>query len=222
MFESILNSEATTVQNELICLVVAIILGFIVSITYIKTGTYSKNFSRTLVVLPVLISIVMTLVNGNLGTSVAVLGAFSLVRFRSMQGTSRDISYILFSMTVGLSTSLGYIKFSILFTLLICALLAFLSISRYGENKNIEKELRITIPENLDYAGIFDDLFTQYLKKSTLVRVKTTNLGSMYELHYLISLKEECLEKELIDAIRCRNGNLTITCGWSNYNQEEL
>lgn len=222
MFESILNTEGITIEQELLCLGVAVVLGFLISFTYMHTGKYSRNFSRTLVVMPVLISVVMTLVNGNLGTSVAVLGAFSLVRFRSMQGTSRDISFILFSMTIGLATSLGYIQFSIILAILLCLVLFALEKVSFGETKQDEKELKVTIPENLDYVDIFDDIFEKYLKKVVLKQVKTTNLGSMYELNYCIQLKDERYEKEMIDDIRCRNGNLTIVCGRGAFNQEEL
>lgn len=222
MFYSILQNGGITIEQELICLGVAVILGLLISVTYMNTGKHSKNFSRTLVVMPVLISVVMTLVNGNLGTSVAVLGAFSLVRFRSMQGTSRDISFILFSMTIGLATSLGYIKFSIILAILLCIILFGLEKVKFGETKQDEKELKITIPENLDYVDIFDDIFQKYLKKVVLKQVKTTNLGSMYELSYYIQLKDERYEKEMIDDIRCRNGNLTIICGRGTFDQEEL
>lgn len=222
MFDSIMVAEQMTTLEQLICMAAAIILGFVISFTYIKTGAYSKNFCRTLVIMPVLISAVMILVNGNLGTSVAVLGAFSLVRFRSLQGTSRDISFILFTMTIGLATSIGYIKFAVILTVVICAIIFFLAGVNYGEKKSLEKELRITIPENLDYNGIFDDIFSKYLKKVTLVSVKTTNLGSMYEICYSINLYDEKQEKEMIDEIRCKNGNLNIVCGRLNYSQEEL
>lgn len=222
MFDSIMVAEQMTTLEQLICMAAAIILGFVISFTYIKTGAYSKNFCRTLVIMPVLISAVMILVNGNLGTSVAVLGAFSLVRFRSLQGTSRDISFILFTMTIGLATSMGYIKFAVILTVVICAIIFFLAGVNYGEKKSLEKELRITIPENLDYNGIFDDIFSKYLKKVTLVSVKTTNLGSMYEICYSINLYDEKQEKEMIDEIRCKNGNLNIVCGRLNYSQEEL
>lgn len=222
MFESIMVAEQMTTLEQIICMAAAIILGFGISFTYIKTGAYSKNFCRTLVIMPVLISAVMVLVNGNLGTSVAVLGAFSLVRFRSLQGTSRDISFILFTMTVGLATSMGYIKFAVILTVAICAIIFLLSSINYGEKKGQEKQLRITIPENLDYNGIFDEIFSKYLKKVTLISVKTTNLGSMYEICYNINLYDEKQEKAMIDEIRCKNGNLNIVCGRLNYSQEEL
>lgn len=222
MFQTILNAESVTTGQGLICLLVALILGIVISITYMKTGEYSRNFARTLVVMPMLISVVMTLVNGNLGTSVAVLGAFSLVRFRSMQGTSRDISYILFAMTVGLGTSLGYVTFAALFTVLVCVIHIVLRYVNFAEKRTEDKELRITIPENLDYEGIFDDIFQKYFDKYQLVRVKTSNLGSMYELFYRVEIKENVKQKDMMDELRCRNGNLTIICGMVDYKQEEL
>lgn len=222
MFQTIISSEGITTGQGIICLIVALILGVVISMTYMKTGEYSKNFARTLIIMPVLISVVMTLVNGNLGTSVAVLGAFSLVRFRSMQGTSRDISYILFAMTVGLGTSLGYIAFAITFTIVVCGVHFVLQQLKFAEKKNEARELRITIPENLDYEGIFDDIFQEYFEKWELVRVKTSNLGSMYELCYHIVMKGNIGQKEMMDKLRCRNGNLTIICGLIDYQKEEL
>lgn len=223
MFDSIFTTETITMQQAVISIVVAFILGFIISITYMKTSdNHSKNFACTLVIIPALISVVITLVNGNQATSIAILGAFSLIRFRSMQGTSKDLSYILFTMTLGLATGMGYIKFSVVLTFVVCLVLILLHFSQYGEVKAEKIDLRITIPENLDYTGIFDDIFEQYTSYQDLMRVKTTNLGSMYELQYHIILKDPRREKEMIDAIRTRNGNLNIVCGKMNFSREEL
>lgn len=220
MFQSILSEGQTAGTLHFICLAAALLLGFIVAYTYMNTGDYTRNFVQTLVILPVLVAVVMTMINGSIGASVAVLGAFGLVRFRSMQGTSREITYIFFVMAVGLSTSTGYIYFSVVYTIVICMILFSMKKREFGEKKAEEKELRITIPENLDYAGIFDDIFYKYTSKVKLMRVKTTNLGSMYELCYSIRLIEESKEKEMIDALRCRNGNLTIVCGYREVKEE--
>lgn len=139
-----------------------------------------------------------------------------------MQGTSKDLAYILFTMTLGLATGMGYVKFAVVLTIIVCVVLILLSYSQYGEVKAEKKDLRITIPENLDYTGIFDDIFMQYTSFWDLMRVKTTNLGSMYELEYHIILKDPRREKEMIDAIRTRNGNLNIVCGKMNFTKEEL
>lgn len=223
MFDSIFTAETITMQQAIISIIVAFVLGLIISITYMKTSdNHSKNFACTLVIIPALISVVITLVNGNQATSIAILGAFSLIRFRSMQGTSKDLAYILFTMTLGLATGMGYVKFAVVLTIIVCVVLILLSYSQYGEVKAEKKDLRITIPENLDYTGIFDDIFMQYTSFWDLMRVKTTNLGSMYELEYHIILKDPRREKEMIDAIRTRNGNLNIVCGKMNFTKEEL
>lgn len=213
MFQSIFTTGSTTTLGEIICLLASVIYGMIISITYMKTGEYSKNFARTLIVLPIIVSVVMTLVNGNLGTSVAIMGAFSLIRFRSIQGNSRDIAYVFFAMAVGLATGTGYLIFGIIFTLFVCLVLIVLYVTNFGENSSEDKELKITIPENLDYSELFDDIFKEYTSKHNLERVKTTNMGSMYELNYRINLKKDRGEKSMIDEIRCRNGNLTVICG---------
>lgn len=213
MFESIFTAGSITAQSEIICLIASLVLGVLIAITYMKTGDYSKNFACTLIILPIIVSVVMTLVNGNLGTSVAILGAFSLIRFRSIQGTSRDISYVFFAMAAGLATSTGYLAFGLVFTIFVCVVLIILYFTDFGKNLSEGKELKITIPENLDYTDLFDDIFKEYTAKYSLERVKTTNMGSMYELCYHIDFKKGKSEKNMIDDIRCRNGNLTVVCG---------
>jgi uncharacterized membrane protein YhiD involved in acid resistance len=154
---------------------------------------------------------------------VAVLGAFSLVRFRSLQGTSREIAFIFFSMTIGITCSIGYLLFAVVITALVCGVHLVLQAVKFGDKQVEEKELRVTIPENLDYTEIFDDLFETFTKSHKLVRVKTTNMGSMYELTYHLQLTDEAKEKKFLDEIRCRNGNLTVICGRCDYNVlEEL
>lgn len=202
--------------------VIAGVLGVGISLTYMKTGKVSKNFARTLIILPILVCVVMTMVNGNLGTSVAIVGAFSLIRFRSLQGSSRDIAFIFFAMTAGLTCSMGYILFAAAVTVLVCVILFVLQLIHYGEKRTEEKDLRITIPENLDYTNIFQELFEEYTKEHKLLQVKTTNMGSLYELRYHTTLKNAAQEKEFLDAIRCRNGNLTVILGRTDMEEEEL
>lgn len=216
MFTTIIDTASTgqmTISSALICTTTSLLLGLIIAFVYMMHGTYTKNFVITLALLPAMVQIVIMLVNGNLGTSVAVLGAFSLIRFRSVPGSAREISSIFFSMAVGLATGTGYVIFAGVITVIISLVMLILCRTPFGEQQSLDKELRIIIPENLDYSDIFDDIFETYTKKALLERVKTTNLGSMYELSYHIVLKNASQEKALIDAIRCRNGNLTIICG---------
>ncbi len=215
MFTSIINSVTGTlsIESAIICTLVSLVLGFIISLVYMAQGSYSKNFIITLVLLPALIQTVIMLVNGNLGTSVAVMGAFSLVRFRSLPGSSREITGIFFSMVIGLATGMGYLTYAAIITVIISLGMILLSKSKFGEKKGISKDLKVTIPENIDYTQIFDDIFEKYTKIVMLQKVKTTNMGSMYELKYSVEMKDETQEKEFIDALRCRNGNLTIVCG---------
>ncbi len=215
MFTSIIASVtgSLTIETALICTVVSLILGGIIAVIYMTQGTYSKSFIITLILLPALVQAVIMVVNGNLGAGVAVMGAFSLVRFRSIPGSSKEISSIFFAMVVGLATGMGYITYAVLITVIIGLALFLLSRFSFGDKKNVNKELRVTIPENLDYTDVFDDIFKKYTKNVTLTKVKTTNLGSMYDLYYEIELLDGSKEKEMIDDIRCRNGNLTIICG---------
>lgn len=215
MFNTILAStDSLTVQSGLICTAVSIVLGLIIAFVYMKqSNSYTKSYIITLALLPVLVQAVIMLVNGNLGTAVGVMGAFSLVRFRSMPGSSKEITGIFLAMAVGVASGMGYITFAAMITVVVCILMLLLSNTSFGELKQQEKDLRITIPESLDYTGIFDDLFAAYTKKHELVRVKTTNMGSMYDLDYHVILNDESQEKKFIDELRVRNGNLTIVCG---------
>lgn len=212
MFESVFDTTGTlSIGTVLICFIVAIILGLVVSFTHMKTGKYTKNFVITLTILPALVQVIMIMVNGNLGTSVAVLGAFSLVRFRSVPGNSKEIASIFLSMAIGLSVGMGHILFASVITIIICLVIFILSISKFGEGNNVVKILKITIPENLDYTGVFDEIFSKFTQQIDLEQVKTTNMGSMFELKYRVKLLKKINEKEFIDALRCRNGNLSIS-----------
>lgn len=214
MLDSIyaLSSEAFTIGGMLACTAVSLILGIVVALVYMFRNTYSKNLAVALVLLPVLVQVVISLVNGNLGAGVAVMGAFSLVRFRSVAGGAKEITCIFFSMAIGLATGMGYLTYAAIFTFIVALSMLLLTYLQFGEKKTT-RSLRITIPEDLDYTGIFDDLFQEYTSFYDLNKVKTTNLGSLYELQYTVILSDAEKEKELIDKIRCRNGNLNIACG---------
>lgn len=225
MLDSILNLALTgslTLQSLLSCTLASLILGIGVATVYMYRNTYSKNFVVTLALLPAMVQIVIMLVNGNLGTGLAVMGAFSLVRFRSIPGSAREIGSIFFAMAVGLATGMGYLVIASIFLLIVGIMSILLITVRFGEGKRAEKLLKITIPENLDYSGIFDDLFSAYTKNAELVQVKTTNMGSLYELQYRIVLREPAIDKNFLDGLRCRNGNLNIVCGRVPANRDEL
>ena len=173
----------------------------------------TQSFAVTLAILPAVVQIVIMLVNGNLGAGVAVAGAFGLVRFRSAPGTAREIGVLFLAMAIGLATGMGFVGLAVLAFVIISAVLLLLTAVRFGQPAPAERALKITIPENLDYEGLFDDLFAKYTRTHTLVRVKTSNMGTMYELEYRIILPQDSIPKEFIDALRCRNGNLNIVCG---------
>lgn len=215
MFTSLLDSTTSTltVSSALICLFAALLFGLVIAVVYmLSTKQYTKNFIVTLALLPVLVEVVILMTSGSLGTAVAVLGTFSLIRFRSAPGTSIEIAGIFFSMAVGLACGMGQIAFAALVTVIVSCLFVTLNRSRFGEKRAERKTLKITIPEDLDYTGIFDDIFEKYTSSHRLERVKTVNLGSLFELDYTIVLKNENQEKEMLDEIRVRNGNLTIVC----------
>lgn len=202
-----------TLSGYLICTAVSLAIGAIIAFVYTRRGSYTQSFVLTLILLPAIVQTVILLVNGNVGTGVAVAGAFSLVRFRSVPGNAREIAVIFLAMTAGLATGTGYVLAAGLFTVILCVVLLVLTLLNIGGRVSGERELKITIPESLDYTEIFDDLFAQYTASCEMVHVKTSNMGSLYKLHYRIRLKEEQKEKEFIDKLRCRNGNLEISCG---------
>jgi uncharacterized membrane protein YhiD involved in acid resistance len=215
MLNSIL-SDTFTMETFLICMISSVLLGAVTAWIHSLYNNSSKGFIMTIALLPAIVQMVIMLVNGNLGTGIAVMGAFSLVRFRSIPGNAREINSIFMAMAVGLATGTGYLAAAVIFVLILGGVSMLYQVTSFGEPKRKEQELRITIPEGLDYTGIFDDLFSKYTRKNELVQVKTSNMGSLYRLNYSIQ------EKTLIDELRCRNGNLEIVCGKVNYGSEEL
>ncbi len=215
MLDSVFTTTIGTVSliSLLAATAVSLLLGTAAALVHRFRNTVSKQFSITLALLPVIVQTVILLVNGNLGTGVAIAGAFSLVRFRSVPGTARDISGIFLAMVIGLATGTGYLAVAALLVAVVGGMSLLFTVSSFGESKSGEKELKITIPESLDYTGIFDDLFTRYTRLARLDRARTTNMGSLYQLTYRIILKDASEEKSLLDDLRCRNGNLEISCG---------
>ena len=209
MFNSIMDGQTLSIINVLICLTSAIFLGLLIAFSHMKTMQSNKNFLVTLCLLPMLISVVMMMVNGNIGTSVAVLGAFSLVRFRSMPGNSREITSIFLAMTLGLAIGMGQILFALLTAILSSCVLFVLSIDKIFQSSN-KHILKIVIPEDLDFNQIFDELIENDSQNYSLKQIKTINMGSLYEISYYIDTKENEF-KELIDEIRIRNGNLKVS-----------
>ncbi len=173
----------------------------------------SQSFAIALAILPAVVQTIITLVNGNIGAGVAVAGAFGLVRFRSAPGTAREIGVIFLAMAIGLATGMGYVVLAAVFFVIVVGVLLLLSALHFGESDRAERVLRITIPENLDYDGLFDDLFATYTKTHTLEKVKTANMGTLYELQYRVTFREPEVPKLFLDEVRCRNGNLNISCG---------
>ncbi len=215
IFKGIFDSEFTQtigVTDFLLCLGVSLILGFAMAAAYMLKNDHSKSFIVTLALLPAVVCVVIMMVNGNIGAGVAVAGAFSLVRFRSAPGSAKEIVAIFLAMGAGLIAGMGYLGFAALFTLIMCAVFMICNVLTSGSSRaaSVNKTVKITIPEDLDYTGAFDDIFAEYTKKSELINVKTTNMGSMFRLTYNVTLRDATKEKQMIDRIRERNGNLEI------------
>lgn len=227
IFQSVLDSSSETldVSGFIICIGVSILIGIFLAFMYAFRTKYTKSFVITLAMLPAVVCTVIMMVNGNIGAGVAVAGTFSLVRFRSVPGSARDIGSIFMAMASGLIAGMGYLGFAILFTLIMgIALMVFTNVPfEMGKKRNaIDKTLKITIPEDLDYYSVFDDTFEQYTTEHSLVSSKTTNMGSMFKLIYNVSLKDPSKEKEFVDALRCQNGNLEIAISRQEVNTNEL
>ncbi len=212
MLSSILGSEIT-VSTFLICSAVSIVLGIGTALLFGYKSKASKSFIITLALLPLVVQTVIMLVNGNLGAGVAVAGAFSLIRFRSATGSAREIGAVFTAMAVGLATGMGYVLLAALFLAILAVFLIVLTAVNFGGSAEQERMLKITIPESLDYEGLFDDLFAKYTRSAELEQVKTTNMGTLYELRYRVRLAGETGIKEFMDELRCRNGNLTVSFG---------
>ena len=213
-FEGLYNTTTgITLQAFLICIAAALVLGAVMAMVYCFRTPHSKSFVFTLALLPATVAVVIMMVNGNLGAGVAVAGAFSLVRFRSTPGTAKEIGAIFMSMAVGLACGMGYPGFGLIFAAIMCAVSLLYGLIGFGgrRNENLRRVLRITVPEDLDYPTIFDDLLEKYTAKAVLTDVKTTNLGSLNRLTYDLILRKAGTEKEFIDELRCRNGNLEIS-----------
>lgn len=214
LFNGIFSSTVTTISplQFLLCLGTALILGGVIALLYRSQSRCSFGFSMTLFLLPAIVCVVILMVNGNLGAGVAVAGAFSLVRFRSVPGTAKEIVMLFLAMATGLACGMGFLGYAALFTVIVSVIQLVCERVALRKPRECDKLLRVTIPEDLDYGNVFDDLFAAYTVSHRLVKVKTVGLGSMFRLTYAVTLKDAVCEKPFIDALRCRNGNLEISC----------
>ncbi len=209
LFESIIIGTDITVDVYLLCLLAAGVCGVVTALAASFRSHASKSFLTSLVLLPMIVCTVIAMVNGNVGTGIAVMGAFSLIRFRSVPGKARDIVVIFLAMTAGLACAGGYVGIALLFTVIVSLGMVILSLIPLGNERSMD--LHITIPESLRYADEFADLFSKYTKAYRLIQAKTTNMGSLYKLHYRVEMKDAKQGQAFIDELRCRNGNLEIS-----------
>ena len=212
MFNCVIPS-VMTVGAFALCLVSALVLGVLTALVFSFRSEHSGNLPFALVLVPPIVTLVIMMVNGNIGAGLGVAGAFSLIRFRSAPGTARELSGLFTGTAIGLACGMGYVGIAALFFLIVAVTVVALTLLRFGEKSRSFRQLKVTIPENLDYDGLFDDLFDKYTTSHELVRVKTTNMGTLYELTYHINLRGGDVSKAFMDELRCRNGNLNIICG---------
>ena len=210
LFNDVFTSTAVKPLTMMGAIGVALVLGLVVAKVYQYKTVYSKSFVMSLALLPALIAVVIFLVNGSLGAGVAVMGAFSLIRFRSAPGGAKELVSIFLAMTIGIAIGMGYLVFSGAFTLIMSVAIILLETINFGQMKHSIRQLTIVIPESLDYESIFDDIFDKATSYLELASVKTSDMGSLFKLKYIIQLNGKMTEKELMDALRTRNGNLEI------------
>ncbi|MBR2634448.1 MAG: DUF4956 domain-containing protein [Clostridia bacterium] len=225
LFRGLFDAEGARVislWDFSLCLFAALVLGLGIALSYCYRSVHSQGFATTLALLPGAVCVVILLVNGNVGTGVAVAGAFSLVRFRSVPGTAREICALFLAMGTGLLCGMGYPAFALLFTLVMCLCLLLYQRVGLGKKRKTEKLLQITVPEDLHYTEIFDDIFPEYTLSHSLIQVKSCAMGSLFKLRYRIELKDPQKEKELLDRLRCRNGNLEISLSLCENSEDSL
>ena len=226
MLETIINSTdgtSFTLTNTLIVITAAIILGFLISLVYMRTtkkAGYSPSFTVTLIMLPVIISIIILLVGNNVARAFSLAGAFSLIRFRSTPGEPKDIAYVFFTLAVGLCCGMGYIGYAIIFTIILCLVMLILDVTKFAMPKTKAMNLKIIVPEDLNYEGVFDEILNSYTTNYKIESIRTRDFGALFELNYSIHLLEEANQKQFIDALRCRNGNLNITLTINSQNEK--
>lgn len=204
--------SSVSASSFLLCSVVSIVLGLVIAGVYMFRHRYSKNFVVTLALLPLIVQMVITLVNGNLGAGIAVMGVFNLVRFRSIPGSAKDIGSVFLAMSFALP-GMGFLGLAVLFTAIIAVVSVVYVLSPLGRPREAEKTLKIVVPEDLEFDGIFDDVLDRFAAEHELTEVTTSNMGSLYTLEYTLRLREPGMEKRLIDEVRCLNGNLKVTLG---------
>lgn len=218
MFESIFSTTTTStsisIGSAILTILVSFILGGLISLTYMKTsnkGGYSQNFALTLVIVPTVVAIIVLLIGSNIARAFSLAGTFSLIKFRSQPGDPKDISFILFTMAAGLAAGTGFFAYALIFTIFLCLLMFALNFINFGKSKTSQKLLKITIPEDLNFEGAFDDIFDLFTTSHELIKVKTTDLGSLYQIVYTVTMNNSVSQKDFLDTLRCRNGNLNIT-----------
>ncbi|GIM28361.1 DUF4956 domain-containing protein [Clostridium polyendosporum] len=223
MLSSIASGSNITITTVVAVTAAAIILGLIISLVYMKTNNksgYSSGFATTLIMLPLIISIIILLVGNNVARAFSLAGAFSIIRFRSVPGEPRDISYVLFTLAIGLACGMGFIGYGIIFTIILCLLMVVLEKTKFASNKNKNMQLKIMVPEDLNYEDAFDEILNKYTSSWRIENIRTKEFGATFELTYIINLLEEINKKDFIDELRCRNGNLKISLTLSSFEEK--
>lgn len=213
MFSSIFNSETLSSELQFFIMIgVALISGIIYSWILSFRVKSTKRFFLVNAILPTVVGVILSFVNGNLGIGIAIGGAFALIRFRSAPGSADEIASIFITMAAGVAFGMGYLAYGAIVLIGFGLIYVGLTYTKIFDHKDNDKNmlLRVTIPESLDYSDVFNPTFDKYLKESESVEVKTTGMGSMFRLSFRIKMKNQNEQKALIDELRTLNGNLEI------------
>ena len=217
MLSSVIGTSIS-LASFLMCIIAALVLGILAALVFSINSKYTSSWKISIALLPAVVTVVIMMVNGNIGAGLAVAGTFALVRFRSMPGSAKEVTGLFFAVSLGLICGMGYIGIAVIFFAIMAIAVIVLAQFHFGEADSAIRTLKIGVPETLDYDSLFDDVFEKYLKKCDIVRVRTTNMGTLYELTYEVILKDNSKSREFLDELRTRNGNLNIMLGRENEN----
>lgn len=215
LFNEILadTEEMISFSTSVWAMVISLVFGCVIAFTYKLTQDeeyYQRSLAITLVMLPIILSVIILFIGSNIARAFSLAGTLSIIRFRSAPGDAKDIGFIFFDIAAGLACGVGLYGYGAVFVLVLCAALVIVEKAHLFKPKNVQKSLKILVPEDLNIDGAFDDILDRYTKKHSVSRIQTADLGSLYQVVYTVTMADGADEQQFINELRTRNGNLTI------------